>query len=398
MIHLSNSEIASQYGISDAAVSFWVQGAAAKKNNLELILVKDKYKVVDNAHNHAELYQLAQNGKKYNRKRDRIEITPSEDFYQIFDENEIVEIVRDLEVFSEINIKFSYKSEGAQKWDEVYNEGTDQTPVRVIDVLDSSIDLILQKIDPTKPINLVEIGPGNSKPIKSFLDKISKLRRVQKYVAVDISQEMIDISRKNINSWFPSLEFTSYKLDIENTKFTRYFEEIKIKSRQTDSVNLVLDLGGTIGNHKCYIEVLGNIQSGLGKDDLFILSNNLETKENKPLANHQKSSAQNQLQLWDLKKLGFDVEECEVDFRYDEVDGFKIKSLVLDKGYSLKIKELGVEKFIEFEKDQKIGFFKYKMTNSDNLFPELGKVGLNLVGYNTSSDLRHALMITKIRR
>jgi uncharacterized SAM-dependent methyltransferase len=396
---ISNTEIAFKYKVSKPTVTNWIRDAREKKNNLILIENDKKVQVQDNEHNHNELLRLSGEGRKYRRNTAHADITPSPEFYQIFDEQEIIEINRDLEIDREINFKFTYKNGGAEYWDKFYNksvfDNSYKVPQRVKNLLKSSTDLILKRIPKSHKVNIVDIGIGNSDPVKEFLEHLDALGILNKYIAIDISPEMLDISKKNIQKWLPDLHFESYACDVENTKFLNIFT--KIKFAHPNTVNIVLALGGTISNHENKNEVLNNISDGLGINDIFILSNGTNESNNKSALNHHKADEIKNQALWVPAMLGFNTNNLETINKFDEQKGCKVKSIFLDKDYVLKIQKIGFSEPIEFKKGEEIVLWRHYMTNPDTLFVDLSQSRLKLVAFNTENDFSHALMICEIK-
>jgi carbamoyltransferase len=121
------------------------------------------------------------------------------------------------------------------------------TPIKDEKMLENNFELILQRISDSVKINIIDLGPGNSKPLKNFLLKLSDLGRLNSYAAVDISPEMIEISQKNIQEWLPDLPYFSYVCDFETANFNRILEQQKAKF-EYETVNIIFDLGRTLSN------------------------------------------------------------------------------------------------------------------------------------------------------
>ena len=156
---IRNADIARKYRVSRSAVTVWVQNALANKNNIQTTEIDGKFFVLDNANNSSELNFLAEEGRKHRSKESHAEVEPKPEFYKIFNESEIIEIIRDLEVRKEINFKFSYKNKGAVYWDDFYTRGLEDgsylNPKRVMNLLRHSDDLILQRIKTTDYLNII---------------------------------------------------------------------------------------------------------------------------------------------------------------------------------------------------------------------------------------------------
>jgi uncharacterized SAM-dependent methyltransferase len=395
----TNTQISLKYAVSKAAVTYWIQDAIVNKNNLQLQKNKERLQIIDNAHNTAELARLAEAGKKFRRHTAHAEIKPKPEFYEIFNDEEIVKIVRDLEVNNEINFKFSYKGNGAKLWDEFYNSGVKSgvylTGVKEEKMINYSFDFITQRVSSNVKINIIDLGPGNSKPLKIFLLKLSELGRLNSYTAVDISPEMIEISQKNIQKWLPDLPYFSYVCDFETANFNRILEEQKARF-DFETVNIIFDLGGTLSNQNDPYLVLNNIARGMREGNIFVSTNGLDSNRTRAEFGFLKIDESVEQDFWIPKVLNFDMKEVEFANSYDEKNDCKIEYFVLDKDYTLTIRELGKDKVLNFYKGQEIVVWKHYMTSPNGLFEYYESCGLTLVGFNMSNDHRDSLMICEL--
>jgi SAM-dependent methyltransferase len=397
---LTNTQISLKYAVSKAAVTYWIKDAIVNKNNLKLHRNdKEKIQIIDNPHNHSELTRLAEAGKKFRRHTAHSDITPKPEFYEIFDEGEIVEMVRDLEVNNEINFKFTYKGPGAEGWDDLYNNGVESgtylTPIKDEKMLENNFELILQRISDSVKINIIDLGPGNSKPLKNFLLKLSDLGRLNSYAAVDISPEMIEISQKNIQEWLPDLPYFSYVCDFETANFNRILEQQKAKF-EYETVNIIFDLGGTLSNQNNPTLVLRNIARGMREGNIFVSTNGLDSNRTRAEFGHLKMNTAVEKVIWIPRMLNLEIEKLEFFSRYDESEDCKSQYFVLDKDYTLTIRELGKNKVLNFYKGQEIVVWKHYMTSPNGLFEYYESCGLTLVGFNMSNDHRDSLMICEL--
>ena len=141
MNSFTQAEIAKRCNVTRATVSRWVDLSRAKKNNLQLDLTNKVARILDNPNNDLELKRLATDAKKYRNSIPLKNAKVSEGFYKNFTEEEVVEIITDLEFKKEISLKFAYKNDGANHWDDFYKSGV--SPI---------------KLNPIKPIlNIVDL-------------------------------------------------------------------------------------------------------------------------------------------------------------------------------------------------------------------------------------------------
>src|SRR5690606_23933016 len=117
---------------------------------------------------------LSEKAKKYkNRKRLKI-ITPKAEFYQVYGERQIIDIISNLEINKEIPHKYAYFNGGAHWFDQYANrvavEEGPSTLKKSIEALDFDTEYIYSLIKDYQKVNIIDIGPGNSVPVKKFID------------------------------------------------------------------------------------------------------------------------------------------------------------------------------------------------------------------------------------
>jgi uncharacterized SAM-dependent methyltransferase len=383
-----NSDIAREFNVSNTTVMRWIDGALEGKNNLLVENDGKKVRIIKNQHNLIEIQKLREEGVKFRSGVTYANIKPDLDFYNSFSESEIVEMIIDLQLRKEVNLKYSYKAEGAEIWNNFYNiHSEDQTylvPDKIKKLLSHIFDLLIQRIPEGTKINIIEMGPGNSKPTIDFLTRLNSLNLLNKYIVVDISDQMIEISRDSFKKALPKVDFESYNYDIERTKFDKIFFDLK-NSSNTKVTNVILNVGGTIGNNRNMFEVLRNFQSGMSIGDLLLVSNAIYKPT--PIPAMLNFKLLHQQHTWILRRMGFDVDLCEFVNKIDESQNAKIQSLRLDKDYTLEISLNNRIHSIDFLKGVEIDVWRQSRNSLDSLVLDLKECNLNLVGLNT--DIKH---------
>ncbi len=203
--------------------------------------------------------------------------TPSSEFYSSFSEEEILGIVQAIEVRREIPLKYSYKGRGAKIWDNFYLKYIIPRWYRTsnveIDFLKDNFEYLNGNLQNCEKVNIVDVGAGNSYPVKAFIQRLNKLGKVNKYIALDISEELLNLSRINFRNWFPLIEFESYTIDIETSCLPSTSSKNQAEIETDNIAKIILHLGVTIGNHQNRTEVLKNFKTSMGEHDLLVLTN-----------------------------------------------------------------------------------------------------------------------------
>lgn len=128
------------------------------------------------------------------------------------------------------------------------------------EIFEGQSEAILQAIQPKGKINLVELGAGDGYKTKVLLRHMLQEKVDFTYYPVDISQNVLDILRKDLSQSLPQLAV--HGLNCE------YFEALKQLDHLDDSPRVLLFLGGNIGNftaeraRRFYSELSAHLRPG----------------------------------------------------------------------------------------------------------------------------------------
>ena len=214
--------------------------------------------------------------QKFKNKIALEKIIPSSEFFEIFSHRQIVEIINDLQISKEINLKFDYVNKGAFYWHELVFNKNYKNVSSISQILQNSIDFITSKMPKSHKINLIEIGPGDSSTRLNLIKTFQNKKLLNKYIAVDISQEMLKIAKMKLSENIKNLNFESYIRDIEENDI----KEICFETKNERIMNILLFID-TIGNFNNQSHVWSNLYRSLGNEDLLIISNKLDKNQNK---------------------------------------------------------------------------------------------------------------------
>ncbi len=390
MYFFKNSELAKKYNVSNPTVGEWIKQAIIGNNFLQLIKVNEKYRILNNEHNHAELFKLSESGKKYRNKILSKSVELDDSFYDLYSSEEVIDMMNDLRFKKQVKIKHSYKGMGAKYWDDYYHGGEYPVKTSLLELLNNSFDDIRYYTDKMK-INLIDIGPGNAYPVKEVIEKLKEEFRIKKYIAVDISKDMNDIALSNIKNWFSDLEVEDYIFDAENASFSEIL--FKHKAEAKDLVNLIFHFGSTMNNHDDRVRVLKNLRNGMTQNDILVIAMSLDTIENKGGLGHYTNTEADLQDTWTLKTMGVDIENCYLETKYDQNVNAKVKILELDKNYSIKYKVFGFENEVNLNKGDKINIWNHYLIDINNFIEELSKAGMIMTGLKTDKNFNNALVM-----
>ncbi len=326
MLYFKNSELAYTYHVSVKTVSNWIESTKQGKLDLTLHEVGKRSYVTNTTRNIAIIEQLVERGKKYRPHRALRVVTPKPEFYRLYNQAQIYDLVSNLEIHHEILLDYSYFGEGAAYWDgyahRLLKEETPNnlTATKKLLVQNSSyIDDLLAKYD---KVNVVDVGVGNALPVKDFLKHLITNGKMGRYVGVDISREMLKIARKNLRKWFGNqLVFEDYELDINHERFINLLAEDYLSGTDDNAANIILFLGGTVQNFRRPDAPLRMIHDSMGVDDFLVHAQKLDTESSRKyfdfnLQPSKSALATNHRLIFDL--LNIDPSLYDVEMGFDQ--------------------------------------------------------------------------------
>jgi uncharacterized SAM-dependent methyltransferase len=393
MNSFTQADIAKRCNVTRATVNRWVDLAKEKKNNLQLDLTNKIAKILDNPNNDVELNRLANEAKKYRNSIPMKEVQVAKDFYSYFTEEEVVEIITDLEFKNEVNLKFVYRNGGAENWNSFYQSNISKIKSDVQDFVEEISSHTKSLLKQNAKLNIIDIGPGNSEPVIDLIKPLASKNLIQNYVLIDISNEIIEISKKTFTLNFPDIQIKSFMMDIEYGRFRKiFFENIA-----SNSSNLILLLGNTISNINDKLQTLKNIYRGMSEDDTFALTFSLDGEKNRSSLNYVKTEDADQAHSFLLNKMGVDTDECEIVVEFNEKEKCKTKSIILDKDYSIQFKLFGKTKMVQLEKDERIVVWKHYLSSMEDFIADLHTAGFETLVTRKSPDLANGLVICQAK-
>ncbi len=302
-----------------------------------------------------------------------------DEFYKIFNEDEIVEIINDLRFKRQIKLKYNYYSDGAQGWSDFYFESPITKIINDLKLL--ILDNLLYFVSSSNLLNIIDVGPGNGYPVKEWLERLHKTEILNKYVAVDISSDINDLVEKNVKSWFPNIRFAKYRADIEQMDIAKVLIESKMHEElhPRNISNIVLLLGNTFCNFNDRIEVLKNFVRSMDINDLLVFSYTNDIDSNKIVHNYIASKTSHRHVGWIAKMLDLNYGDKYITTTYDSKINARVKFLTLNKDYIINFKIFNQTVPVKLRKGETINLWKHHLISEELLKKQFDEVGLELV-------------------
>ncbi|QOV21289.1 L-histidine N(alpha)-methyltransferase [Anabaenopsis elenkinii] len=330
-------------------------------------------------------------------------VEPSLEFNSIFSHAELLELVHSLELKREIPLKYGYKGQGGKIWHSFYEKYLIPKwfqPANVeIDLLQDNFDYIngSQWLTPGdssenyQRMNIIDVGAGNSYPVKKFISRLVKLGRINKYIALDISQELLSVSKANLTQWFPQVQFESYTVDIENAPISP-----EILGNQ-DIPKIFLHLGVTIGNHQDRSKALQNFRHSMNQNDLLVFTN--EVGDNSQWDGIPRGGLKyhvDGIYRWMTDKLGIAAEDCQLVRKYDIITDSVTANIKFHRHYTINFRQLGIDKTVGISADEEVTIWRHHKYQIPELMDELAAAGLEVVHYSCNRYLSHIMVICQV--
>ncbi|MBD2164217.1 L-histidine N(alpha)-methyltransferase [Calothrix membranacea FACHB-236] len=326
-------------------------------------------------------------------------VEPNSKFYSIFSKKEVLELIQALEIRREIPLKYSYKGRGAKIWNNYYQKYITPQWYRTsnveIDLLNNNFEYLNGSYQNCNQVNIIDVGAGNSYPAKKLISRLTKLNKINQYIALDISSELLEVSKANFIKWFPSIKFNSATVDIETSPIPSKLWQAS--NSQDDIANIFLHLGVTIGNHQDRISSLQNFRKSMSKNDLLVFTN--EIGANSQWDGKARGGCKyhvEELYTWIKNKVGISAEDCELIRKYDLKTDSITANIKFHRNYTVNFNELGINKKFEVVKDEEITIWRHHKYEMPELLKELEQAGLQLVHSSCNKYFSHIMVICRI--
>ena len=283
MSYYKNAELAELYGVSRRTITNWVSSARQGRVNLQLQEVEGTYYIAKTSSNQQVMVQMTQERRKFLNTRSLKVATPKPEFYELYSTAQILDIISNIDIHREMPRQYNYFDGGAQYWDKyaerLHDEDAPNLLRSTIELLSTSTDYLDHHLADYKQVNVIDVGVGNALPIKGLLNHLLQKKKLGRYVAIDISDEMLGIAEQHLKEWFGGhVPVEGYVRDINYERFADVLLNPPSGHHTENSMNLVLLLGGTLSNFRAPEDVVKIIYNSMGRHDLFVYTVKLDSE------------------------------------------------------------------------------------------------------------------------
>lgn len=404
MLHFKNVELADKYNISEATVRNWLKDAAAGKLELELYKADNRVYVANTASNLIKIEKLVRAGKKYRNTRTRKVATPKKEFYNLFSRKQVLDIINNLGVHREIPRQYNYFDGGADNWDTfVQRMWEDDAP----NLLKSTVELVHANLgaldmlcDGYSRINIIDIGPGNARPVKELLQHFKNKGILHRYIALDISESMLRITERNIKTWFKDeIKVESYVRDITYERFDDLLVDDMLDGQADQTLNIALFFGATPMNFRTPSESLKVINSSLGQDDLLLYTDKPDSEADRRYFDFNPvpgvvTLSPNHRFIFDL--LNIDSSLYEVEMGFNEQKRVRYIQVRLKKSLTIQFKFENGERHVDIDKGESILLWRAWHLTGLEIVSKFEAAGFALLQSSLTRDRQYLLTISGV--
>ncbi|WP_204102416.1 MULTISPECIES: L-histidine N(alpha)-methyltransferase [Spirulina sp. CCY15215] len=327
------------------------------------------------------------------------------EFYSVFSPDKIEEIVHYLDTEKEIPFKFFYQGNMVKEWEE-FNEAQEKARLSSAKTDDKFLKNVcihlFQAESDCDRWNIVDIGAANPLLVKKLVGTFLDSDILNSYIALDISQGILDLSHSQLTEWFPNLNWQGHLWDFEKEIIPTIVAE-KRQARTSEQINnLYLYIGGTFCNVKDRINVLKNIAERMLPSEWLCVSFGVDFigAKNKEFEVETHISAAACRYVIEL--LGIDPNDVQIVGYFDEKWGGYKTDILFQQDYCFEFKLKNSQKIVQFNQGDRINiyrFFSYAIesdTSCPAIFEDFQKAGLEIISYRIEALLSRVMIVCQL--
>lgn len=405
MKYFKNTELAKLYNISEKSVRNWIDAAQQGKMDLELYDLDGKTYVADTLRNSAIIKEMVEKGRKYRNTRAYKTVIPTPEFYKLFNESQIIDIISNIDIYREIPHGYTYFGVGAEYWDEyaanLADEDESNTLTASIEMLRFNLDGIKMLFKDYTRVNVIDVGIGNAIPAKELLEMLHAENKLNRYIGIDISKDMLDIAERNVKSWFgDSIQFENYVKDINYERFADILRADSFGVDAETTANIFIFFGTTITNFREPDQVLHTIRNSMGKNDLLLTHLKLDTPKARRFFDFNVKTDKTilpQQEKFILDLMNIDTAYYDVEQFYDTQRRSRIIQARLKVALSISFEVDGLHKTVELHKGQVILLWRAWHFNDYEIINKFDENNFTLLQATKSGSEEFLLLIHRLK-
>ncbi|MFF5004769.1 L-histidine N(alpha)-methyltransferase [Streptomyces phaeochromogenes] len=403
MKYLTNRQITDLYKVSFDAVRKWINAAREGKNELQIALTEpDKWQIADTSKNHEIMKGMVARGKT-RKNRLALKMTdPKPEFYELYSPAQQLDIISSIETYREIPLQYGYFDGGAEYWDKyanrLLNEQSANMLNKTVELIASNLANLDRLIGNHKRVNVIDLGVGNGLPVKGLLDHLLKRGVLNRYVGIDLSHNMLEIAKQNIDRWFDGkVSVETYARDMT----TERFKDLLVADYDTDTdkpLNIVTLLGATLLNLRDPEDMLRLVRASMMPDDVLVYTTKLDTANARRYFDF--NTGEDAAMLADdhrmvIELLGIDPSMYEPEQFYDAALRSRLIRIRLKLDVTVRFKRAGGEWRVELNRNDTITLWRAWHLTARETVDQFDQSGLRLLDASVTPDDEYLITISR---
>jgi uncharacterized SAM-dependent methyltransferase len=402
MLYFKHSQLAEDYKVSLKTIHNWID--AAKQGKLELQLHEENSRtyIANTPANNMTLDRLALKGKKYRNSLHQKIVSPRPVFYETYNTRQVLDIISDLNIHREIPQQYSYFDGGAHNWvdwvEKMKKEKASNALNGTVELLQTNLGAFDQLLRGREKVNIIDLGVGDAQPVKDLLAHLLERGILNRYIAIDTSQSMLDVAKDNIVSWFgDKVKYEGHVRDVRYERFDDLLLPDALGEDYDRIINVVLFLGGTRSNFRAPNDCLKVIQGSMGEQDLFIYTGKPDTEVSRRYFNfnpqEEPLAMLPPLDRFVLEMLGIDQSLYQTEMGFSEQHKMRYIRVRLKYPITIHFSSKEIKREVVLEKNETILVWRAWHWTTHEMISDFESAGLTLVQASLTRDRQYLLTI-----
>lgn len=389
LLYFQNSEIAKMMAVSSMTIGRYIRDSQNNTNELTLIKINNKYKIEKTDENIETILRLT--GQKCNFKNNKKykQILPKKSFYSTFNENAQHDIIRCLYNRLNITAKYLYYGDGADKF-MMYRNSLESVS-KMESCLEGQLNyLIKHGIENNIIYNIVEFLPTEMKTSMSFLKKLNANNLINKYYALEVGQQILELNKNIFVSNFPTNMYNGSVIDLSSTSINSAINNIRYNHLANNDgkkeVLVVLALGCIFSNFSNISKRLEMLKACLDEGDILCFDFIYKDPTLTSNTTYNKESLDFSFFSHTLSEVGFNKNEISMYNDFNSKTNTNHVIVELKDNYCINFECQSGNIPIMLPKGLKIQTIVHKMTNIVDLLEISINKGFSPINISSSED------------
>ncbi|SCL44945.1 L-histidine Nalpha-methyltransferase [Micromonospora citrea] len=323
-------------------------------------------------------------------------VSPSEEFYRTYSATQVDAIVASLAQRAEFPFELTYLGGGSELWraGEVRSTAEVAPVLRDFDtVLARHAERLLTLVPPSTPVQVVDLGPGTTRPVRGLIRHLLDGSRLAGYHAIDISAEMLELARRSLRTDFPD---HADRFELCRGDFTGPDLARVLTARHDDAgpARFVVLAGGTLYNFADPTRVLRHVGHTMSGHDVLLLTLRVDTGVDRPpFMDHVRVGGPfkpQQLAGLDLLTIDRSWYQTETGFDRDRSEIFVRVRFVVPVAVTFDVG--GDRRTMSFEPGDTVLVWRYLYLDRAGIADQLARSGLEVRLFERGQDSQVALV------